>query len=73
MVPPTQGCGSEVVGGGRWCMPLGNLKFYYLTPMDKRFSLTLDRTLQYYFRSMAIYMGGGGGGGGGGEEGRNAT
>ena len=63
-------------GGGGWCMPLGNLK---LTPMDKRqfiFSLTLqlDRTLQYYFRSMAIYTGGGGGGGGGrGGGGGNAT
>ena len=67
MVPPTQGCGSE--GGGGGCMPLGNLKLL-LPDSNKRFSLTLDRTLQYYFRSMAIhvYMGGGGGGGG-----RNAT
>ena len=67
MVPPTQGCVARGGGGGGACH-LATKNCYYLTPMDKRFSLTLDRTLQYYFWSMAVYMGGGGGGGGRGEK-----
>ena len=67
MVPPTQGCVARVGGGGGGgggCMPFGNQKLLLPDSNGQKVSLTLDRTLQYYFRSMAIYGGGGGGGGG---------